>query len=335
MAKNTPPKSRKLKVGVMRGGPSSEYDVSLKTGSNVLNALREKHEVRDIFIDKNGIWHIDGVARTPDRIFPHLDVIFNALHGQFGEDGRVQQIMDSFGIPYTGSRSLPSAIGMNKVLSKKFFNEAGIRSPKHAEVFRDSYDDKVLSDIWNQYSRNRSGTTIVKPTSAGSSVGISLVKDFETLKNAIKQALMHSASAIIEEFIQGREATCGVIEGSSGQDVYALHPVEIKNLSKNNEFWDYESKYDNDLHELICPGGFAAHQQEEIQNASIAAHKALGLRHYSRSDFIVANDGIYLLEINTLPGLTSASLFPRALQAADCSLADFLEHILVLAVSKR
>lgn len=331
MSHDTSPKSRKLKVGVMRGGPSSEYDVSLKTGKNVISAIRDRHTVRDILIDKRGVWHLDGLERSPERIFPHVDVIFNALHGQFGEDGQVQQILDSHGIPYTGSKSLPSAIGMNKILSKKFFRDAGLKTARHLEVRRGDSSEEMISKTWPDLSRK----LIVKPTSAGSSIGVTLVKEKKNIKDAIDAALEHSSTVMIEEFIEGREATCGVVQASFGSETYPLHPVEIKNLSKNKDFWDYESKYSDELHELICPGNFSAKEERAIQNGAMAAHKALGLRHYSRSDFIVADDGVYILEVNTLPGMTATSLFPKALAVADCSLADFLDHVLLLAVDKK
>lgn len=335
MATANPNRTRKLKVGVMRGGPSSEYEVSLKTGKNVLSALRDRHQVHDILIDKNGAWHIDGLARNPERIFPHVDVMFNALHGQYGEDGRVQQILDSHGIPYTGSKSLPSAIGMNKILSKKFFEGAGILTPRHLEVKSRDLESKEMTKIWDEFGDR---PMIVKPTSAGSSIGVSLVRKSaddggQNLKEAIEKALEHSASALLEEFIEGREATCGVVQGSFGNDVYALHPVEIKNLSENKDVWDYESKYSDALHELICPGNFTAKEERAIQDGAMLAHKALGLRHYSRSDFIVSDRGVYILEVNTLPGMTAASLFPKALSVAEVSLSDFLDHILLLAVN--
>lgn len=323
-------KSRKLKVGVMRGGPSSEYEVSLKTGGNVLSALRDRHTVRDILIDKSGVWHIDGFARNPERIFPHVDVMFNALHGQYGEDGRVQQILDSHGVAYTGSKSLPSAIGMNKILSKKFFSGAGLKTARHLEVKNRDLESKEMSKIWDEFGGQ---PVIVKPTSAGSSIGVSLVRNQQNLEQAIQSALEHSTSALIEEFLEGREATCGVVQGSFGNDIYALFPVEIKNLSKNKDVWDYESKYSDALHELICPGNFTQKEEKAIQNGAMAAHKALGLRHYSRSDFIITDHGVYILEANTLPGMTAASLFPKSLAVADCSLGDFLDHILLLAVN--
>lgn len=324
---------KKLRVGVLRGGPSSEYEVSLKTGNNVLSTLRDsgKYVVRDIFIDKNGVWHVDGVPRGFDRIFPHIDVAFNALHGQYGEDGRVQQLLEAHNIPYTGSKSLPSALGMNKVLSKKYFRNSGLLTPAHIVIKDHDYNEELLYRM----SRDFPHMVLVKPASSGSSLGVSVAKDSESLQKAVEDAFKYSDTVIIEEFLNGREATCGVVESTQGNHVYALSPIEIRNLSSDKEVWGYDSKYSDDLHDLICPGNFTKEETEEIQRMSIEAHKALGLSHYSRSDFIVTPQGIYILEVNTLPGLTSASLFPKALNVAELSLADFFDHIIHLAVNKR
>jgi len=315
-------------IGVMRGGPSSEYEVSLKTGSSVMNELRDRYKVRDIFIDRNGVWHIDGVARNPERILPHVDVVFNALHGTYGEDGRVQQIIDAFDVPYTGSKSLPSAIGMNKWLSKKFFREHKINTPRAILIEnRQIYDERTLSSILDDFR----GAVVVKPISAGSSVGVSVVREPSAFYPALKKALEHSHQALVEEYIFGREATVATLEGSEPGVLHALPPIAIKNKSASKDFWNYESKYSDDLHELVCPGDFYPEERFALEDAAIRAHKALGLRHYSRSDFIVTSQGIYLLEINSLPGLTPSSLVPVALRASDVTFGEFLDHVIDFA----
>lgn len=335
-------KSKKLKVGVLRGGPSGEYEVSLKTGKNILDALKssDKYQVEDIFIDRSGVWHIGGLPRTIDRVLPHVDVVVNALHGTYGEDGQVQKILESHKVPFTGSGSLGSAIGMNKPQAKKFFRKHGLLTPEHITVEKHSFTPSLLRKIASKYPHLR----LVKPASSGSSLGVSVANSEAELGHAINNAFAHSDSVLIEEFIKGREATCGVVEGTKNGEVYALHPVEIRDLSrermegtssdekgKKNSIWSYESKYSDDLHELICPGNFSKEESELIQQASVAAHKALGLSHYSRSDFILNRMGVYILETNTLPGLTSTSLFPRSLAVAGVSLSEFLDHIISLA----
>lgn len=325
----------------MRGGPSGEYEVSLKTGKNIIDSLRtrDNYEVKDIFIDRSGNWHMDGAARTHDRIFPHVDVIVNALHGTYGEDGRVQQLLESHQVPFTGSKSLGSALGMNKPLAKKFFKKFGLLTPEHYVIKKHDYSPEILRKIIIKYPHLR----LVKPASSGSSLGVSVFNNLEELKTAVDNAFEHSDTVLVEEFIKGREATCGVVEGTAHGEVHALHPVEIRDLSRKpevetggkNPIWSYESKYSDDLHELICPGNFTPEEALAIQKSAIAAHNALGLRHYSRSDFILNKMGTYILEVNTLPGMTSASLFPKALSVAGISTPDFLDHIITLAIEKK
>lgn len=326
--------SKTLRVGVLRGGPSGEYEVSLKTGKNIIDSLRERnnYEVKDIYIDKTGAWHIDGVSRPVDRIFPHIDVAVNALHGEYGEDGRVQQLLESHDVPFTGSRSLGSALGMNKPLAKKFFKNHGLLTPEHVIIHKKDYSPSLLQRIRERYPFLK----LVKPASSGSSLGVSVFNSHEEFERAIDQAFQYSDIALVEEYIRGREATCGVVEGSD-ENIFALHPVEIRDLSAPGErnIWSYQSKYSDDLHELICPGNFTQKETEIIQRAAVDAHKALGLRHYSRADFIVSRMGIYILEVNTLPGLTSASLFPRSLSVAGITMGDFLDHLISLAIQKK
>ena len=337
--------SKKLRVGVLRGGPSGEYEISLKTGKNIIDALqgRSDYEIQDIFVDRGGVWHVGGISRPAERFLPYVDVIVNALHGAYGEDGRVQQLLESHNVPYTGSRPLGSALGMNKPLAKKFFRAHGFLTPEHTVIKKENYSPEMLRKINTDYPHLR----LVKPASAGSSLGVRAVNSHEEFEEAVAQAFEHSDSVMVEEYLNGREATCGVVEGSSGQEVYALHPIEIRVLScdplpdaensgenKRNRIWSYESKYRDDLHELICPGNFTVDEIRLIQQAAIGAHRALGLRHYSRSDFILNRLGVHILEVNTLPGLTPMSLFPRALSVAGLSLGEFLDHIIALALKE-
>jgi D-alanine-D-alanine ligase len=167
--------------------------------------------------------------------------------------------------------------------------------------------------------------------SGGSSVGTAIAKTLLELESAIDDALQYSDQALIEEFIFGREATCGVVDNFRNESIYSLLPVEIRKPS-NATFFDYDAKYSGKSEE-ICPGNFTAVEKEMIQKIAKEAHKALGLRHYSRSDFIIhPKRGIYILETNTLPGLTSESLLPKSLQAVGCSLSDFFDHLIKLAL---
>ena len=174
---------------------------------------------------------------------------------------------------------------------------------------------------------------VVKPIVGGSSIGVTLAKSFNDLRDGVYKALSHSPKILIEEYINGREATCGVVEGFRGEELHALMPIEIIPSSKSG-FFDYDAKYNGAAQE-ICPANFDRVIKEEIQRLAIEAHKALGLRHYSRSDFIVSPRGIYFLEVNTLPGLIEGFLLPKELDAAGSSLPEFLDHLITLALNTK
>ena len=317
-------------MGVLRGGPSAEYEVSLKSGKSVIDALGDRYEVLDIFIDRDGVWHHQGIPVKPENVFKRVDVIFNALHGAYGEDGTVQKILDQFNVPYTGSKALASAVGMNKVLSKKVYQSRKLKTPLHVVVSKGENPVDAAKKVFRTFSM----PAVVKPVSGGSSVGTSIAKTLADLEQAIEEAWKYSDQALVEEFISGREATCGVVDNFRQEKIYALLPIEIIK-PKEAAFFDYNAKYSGKSLE-ICPGNFSSEEKKIIQEMSQAAHEALGLRHYSRSDFIIhPKRGIYILETNTLPGLTSESLLPKSLSAIGCSLADFLDHLINLAIEKK
>lgn len=311
-----------IRVGVVRGGPSKEYEVSLKTGSAVLSSLpKHKYLVHDILISKEGIWHFHGVPKLPVEIFPHIDVVFNAMHGTYGEDGQVQRLFDQFKIPYTGSGAFPSAISMNKLNTKKYIENLNIKTPKHKVIeVRDDIRDQIVNTI-----KLLGLPLIIKPVSGGSSVGITLAKTEDEFAEGIRTAFENDKQILVEEYIEGKEATCGVVDSFRNEKYYSLIPVEII-PNRDNLFFDYGAKYNNESIEL-CPGNFTSTENEELQRLAKEIHEHLDLRHYSRSDFIVSKDGIYFLEVNTLPGLTQESLIPKALSASSITLPEFLDHI--------
>lgn len=318
---------QRIKVAVLRGGPGVENEVSMKTGKNVMENLSDKYIPMDVFIAKDGSWMLDGVAIKPEKLFRNIDVVFNAMHGEYGEDGKVQQLMDQFGVKYTGSKALASAIGMNKVLAKEIFIKAGLKTPVY-KVFKKSDN---LNDVHIEIFKTFPMPAIIKPGGSGSSIGVSLVKTLNEILPAIAKALKYSETIIVEEFIKGREATCGVLEKFRKEEIYPLLPVEITQ-PKEFEFFGYDAKYSGCSGE-ICPGNFSEKEKEMLQHMSVEAHRLLGLRHYSRSDFIVSpKRGVYILEVNTLPGLTKESLYPKSLEAVGCSFAHFLDHVIMLAL---
>lgn len=319
----------KITVGVLRGGPSSEYDISLKTGSAVLKNLPSRYKGVDILIDKKGYWHANGLPFSPERILRKIDVAFNALHGYYGEDGKVQKILEQFNVPYTGSDAVSSAVGMNKALTKKCFARSGLKIPAHTVI---RFTENLYREAVRTF-RELPQPSVVKPLIGGSSLGVSIARTFEELLQGVKNAFQYDSAVIVEEYIKGREATCGVTEEFRGETYYSFPPIEIITPASHT-FFDYDAKYSGKTRE-VCPGNFSSEEKKEIMRAAIAAHNAINARHYSRSDFIVSPRGIYIFEINTLPGLTEESLMPKACAAIGCSFSDLLTHILSLALQKR
>jgi len=318
---------------VLRGGPSLEHEVSLKTGETVLRNLPAKYSAKDIFISKEGEWHLDGKPAHHDQIFRQIDVVFNALHGEYGEDGKVQQLLEAFGVPYTGSGVITSALGMNKILARQAFKSAGLKVPFGFELVL----EKELAETAKDIFKKMPPPWVIKYPSGGSSVGVSIARNFDDLEGVLEKVSSFSSKILVEEYIRGREATCGVIDEFRNQKHYALPIVEIIPPAQSG-FFSYDAKYGGQTREL-CPSNFDMSTKRAIETMAITAHNAIGGRHYSRSDFIVSKkslpadrQGIYILEINTLPGLTAESLLPKALNAVGSSHKELLEHLINLAL---
>lgn len=290
-------------VGVLRGGPSREYDVSLKTGASVLDALdKEKFEPRDVFISKGGEWHVHGVAMEPERALKGVDVAFNALHGEYGEDGRVQRQLDVLGVPYTGSGPFASAIAFNKAHTKEAVRKLGVKVA-HGQVL----DLSALSDVEGlakKLFRSFPHPAIIKPVAGGSSMGIYTAHSYHTLENALREACTMSPKVLIEECIPGKDVSVGVIDNFRNEDTYALIPT---------------------------PNDFDFGQKDELTSLAKKIHRGLGLMHYSDSDFVVSRRGIYYLETNSQPKLHRESKLAQALQSVGASLTHFLDHVIALA----
>jgi D-alanine-D-alanine ligase len=251
-----------------------------------------------------------------------VDVVFIALHGAYGEDGELQRLLENTATPYTGSRALASAIAMNKVLTKDHLVNTGIKLAPHVYASRDNIHNirsftEAVSEVFN-------GPFVIKPVNGGSSVGTKIARNLLELESFLEQVFGVFDAVIIEKYIAGREATVGVLNNFRQQSTYVLPAVEIVPQSS---FFDYDAKYSGTTDE-ICPGRFSDLEKKQLVEAAQIVHTHLGLQHYSRSDFIVTPDAIYFLEVNTLPGLTAGSLFPKALAAVAISMPDFLRHVL-------
>ncbi|XKT74230.1 MAG: ATP-grasp domain-containing protein [Patescibacteria group bacterium UBA2163] len=320
-------------VAVLRGGKGDEHSISLQSGAAILRALSAQQEERqysvvDIFIDQNGTWYVRGAPRDPLRALTGVDVVWNALHGSYGEDGTVQRILDCSGIPYTGSGSYAAMVSFNKALTKRMLASQDILMPRSVTL---EVTPNLENEILTQF-RTFCQPSIIKPVGCGSSLGVTLATSFDTFREGIKNAFNYAPQVLIEEYIYGKEATCGVIDFFRGQHPYILPPVEIM-LENKDSFFNFDTKYNNNTFER-CPGNFSSKESERIKDVARTVHTTLGLRDYSRSDFIVSPRGVYFLEVNALPGTTGESLFPKSLKAVGSSLEEFIIHVLDLALKR-
>ncbi len=321
---------RCTEVAVLRGGPSSEYDVSLKTGAGVIAALYDDPVcVRDITITKRGEWMVGGFVKTPEQALTGVDVVFIALHGTYGEDGTVQRILERIGVPYTGSRPYASALAMNKALTKDFLKSQGIRMPQHLRLSREGVAD--IRQTANSIEKLFGPEYVIKPVSGGSSIDTKMAQGGTELAAVLADIFERVDSVLVEERIRGKEATVGVLEQYRNDKHYVMPAIEIVPPAAA-DFFSVDVKYTGETEE-ICPGRFTSSERDELLRTARDIHKAMGLRHYSRSDFIMTNNGAYFLEVNTLPGLTEASLFPKAIEAVGGSYKELVTHLLRLGMN--
>lgn len=293
----------------MRGGPSREYEVSLKTGSAVLDALdRERYEPRDIFISKGGEWHVHGVAMEPERALKGTDVAFNAMHGDYGEDGQLQRTLDRLGVPYTGSSAFASSLSYNKHHAKDAIQKLGLKVPYSTVIDLEPAQDQEIEALAQKLFRSFPQPSVVKPAAGGSRMAMTVAQSYHGLERALREAAAHSPKILVEEYIPGQDASVGVVENFRGEEVYALVPTQ---------------------------GAFSYEEKGRLAELARAAHQGLGLAHYSDSDFIVSKRGIYYLETNALPKLHKESKLAGALSYVGASLSHFIDHIISLAQSKR
>lgn len=316
-------------VGVLRGGPSREHEVSLQTGATILaNLPEERFRTRDIYIDRQGVWHDRGRPVSPERVLRQIDVALIGLHGDYGEDGKVQKLLERFGVPYAGADPLGSHLAMHKVMSKARAEEAGLSTPEFRYVEREGDAEAIALEVIRSFHQ----PVIIKPVGWGSSIGVSLVGGYAPVLAAIESLFAEGTEGVIvEEYIRGKEATVGVIEQVRDEQLYVLPPIEI--ILPDTDLYNFHAKYSGDTRH-VCPGNFSRVDSEELERAAKVMHRALGLRHYSRSDFVVSPKGVYYLETNTLPGLTSESNFPIALAAVGIPLSDFFAHLVNLAMER-
>ena len=298
----------------------------MQTGSGVIDALTaEGYDVKDIIISRKGEWLLHGFVKQPVHALLDVDAVFIALHGAYGEDGTVQRILERLHIPYTGSDAYASALAMNKSLTKDYLKKhvPSIKMAPHLKITRSGTAN--LAQVVHTVGELFGPEYVIKPISGGSSIGTLLATKAD-LHRAVDHAFADNEELLIEKRIIGKEATVGILEGFRDIKHYPLPPIEIVPPASAS-FFSHDVKYSGETEE-ICPGRFSRAEKDELMEIATQVHTALGLRQYSRSDFIVAEDGIYFLEVNTLPGLTAQSLFPRSMEAVGSSYKELVVHLL-------
>lgn len=335
----------KIKVAVIGGGFSNERDISLMTAEQIAAALpADKYDVSLIEITPEKVWLLrddfkqleeaglgsELIALDPKNpaLKNSADVVFIALHGKFGEDGRIQAIFDLLEIPYTGSGVLASALGMNKAKCQEVLKHYELNIPKFL-ILANQPDIDELDKIISETLRY---PAVIKPNESGSSVGVNIVKDKEQLATAVTAAFIEDKNVMIQEYISGRELSCPVMGNSADNELLALPVAEI--VVNGEEFYDYQAKYFSASTEHLCPAPLSEELTQEVQKQAKIAHLALGCDGLSRSDFILHDDKLYFLEINTIPGQTPASISPHAAKAAGIGFEEFIERQIELALKK-
>lgn len=306
---------KKLRLALIAGGKSGEREVSLMGAAEVAKVLDpQKYDVKSY----DPATDLSKLAAEADS----LDVAFILLHGPLGEDGTVQGFLDLLDIPYQGSGVLGSAIAMDKNLAKILYRNAGLKVPEWYMAAKDDIDNpsKILGHLGLPL--------VIKPANQGSSLGMTIARSEEDIAEGLKKAFAIDHKVLVEEFISGREITGGVI----GNDALTALPLVEIIPGDEYEFFDYEAKYQPGATKEICPAELGDPLTVRAQNCALAAHSALQLRGYSRTDMIINNDDIYILETNTIPGMTPTSLLPQAAAAAGLDFSALLDRLIELTL---
>lgn len=303
-------KRKELKIGVIAGGISSEREISLATGREIYNSLL-RSGYKAVFIDFK-----DEICSKLKKI----NLAFLALHGKYGEDGTVQGLLELLRVPYTGSGVLSSAMAMDKIISKKMFEYENIPIPEYIIVEKD--DDIYISELNLKINEKFGYPVIVKPSREGSTIGVNIINNINELDSGVKKALNYDRRILVEEFIFGKLLTVSII----GEKPFALPIIEIKPKSG---FYDYKSKYTSGLTDYIVPAPLEKKISEYIKELALKSHQKLRCSGISRVDLILDNNSnVYILELNTMPGMTPTSLVPKAAEAAGINF-DFLVEIIL------
>lgn len=314
----------KVRVAVLCGGRSGEHEISLRSSEAILKGLDPaKYDVQRIFISPEGRWEPGPILPEPGAN-PGIDVVFPILHGTFGEDGTMQGLLELADLAYVGPSVLASSVAMDKDVLKRLLSERGIPVVEWATFRRGRYDVAALATLFPF-------PVFVKPANLGSSVGISKVIRAEDLDAAIQLASEFDRKLLMERGIEGREFECAVM---GNDDPMAAIPCEVL---PSREFYDYEDKYLLDTAKTLLPAPLEPRQIQEIQRLAIEAYRAAGCEGMSRVDFLMESSSgrLYVNEINTIPGFTSISMYPKMWEAAGVPFAELLDRLIEFALERQ
>ena len=352
---------QKLKLGVIFGGKSSEHDVSIVSGTSVIRNLnKEKYDITPIYISKDGRWYIytkpieqievltigkeieeKSMIENLEDTLKGLDVVFPVLHGLGGEDGSIQGMLEMFKIPYVGCGVLASSIGMDKVYAKVVFDKANIKQAKYEYIrkYNEKYiyidkefNEKVLDlkEVCEIIDKNLNYPMFVKPSNSGSSVGIRKVTNIKELEKAIEYSAEYDKKILVEEGLVGKEVECAVL---GNEEVISSCVGEIKPAE---EFYSFDAKYKNSESKVLIPADLSKEMSNEIRKLAIKAFKAIDGKGLSRVDFFAneKTEEIFINEINTLPGFTQISMYPKLFEHIGIPYTELLDRLIILALEK-
>ena len=333
-----------IKLGVIYGGISTEREVSEMSAKSVLENLnKEKYEIHEIFINQYGKW-FEVKDNKKEEIYnliwylKELDVVFPVLHGKYGEDGTIQGMLEMLQVPYVGCGVLASSVGMDKVYTKMVFRKAGIPQAQYIYIKKENNTYKIINENFEEEELKLEKITsklkfpvFVKPSNSGSSVGVKKATNIEELKKAIENAEQYDSKILVEQGIDGKEVECAILEENEviASTVGEIMPAE--------EFYSFDAKYNIPESKTIIPANIDENQIEEIRKLAIKAFKAIDGKGLSRVDFFVEKDTnkIYINEINTIPGFTKISMYPKLFESVGIQYSDLLDKLIESALKNR
>jgi len=327
------------KVGIIYGGASTEHEVSKMSAESVIkNIDKEKYEVKQIYIDLEGKWYKineeekEKISNIEEEL-KQFDVIFPVLHGKYGEDGTIQGMLEMWKIPYIGCKVLASSVGMDKVYTKIVFEKAEIPQTPYVYIRKQLDTYKIITENFDEQELDLEVITsklkfpmFVKPSNSGSSVGVKKANNIEELQEAIEYAGQYDTKILVEQGVNGKEVECAVLE-IKNKEILASTVGEVMSAE---DFYSFEAKYNKPESKTIIPANIEQSQIEQIQKLAIKAFKAIDGNGLSRVDFFIEKETnkIYINEINTLPGFTKISMYPKLFDAVGIGYSELLEKLI-------